>query len=233
MSNAVSPLSGASQVTSSTNSSTTAANAATPSLGQDAFLKLLVAQLSHQDPTQPMQGTEFVTQLSQFSMVEQSVAQSSKLDAITTQLGGIGNSQTTDLVGKRVTINGSSFSFDGTLAASASAQLSGNASDVKVTITDSAGKAVRTLDLGAKPAGTASFTWDGRDDSGQLAPAGTYSIAVSAKGASGSTVAATQNVSGVVTSVDFSKGYAQLTLDSGATAPISELVSVGTTAKTP
>jgi flagellar basal-body rod modification protein FlgD len=59
-----------------------AANAATPTrtgsltgvagsqLGQDAFLKLLVTQLRHQDPTKPMADTEFVTQLAQFSSLE-------------------------------------------------------------------------------------------------------------------------------------------------------------------
>jgi flagellar basal-body rod modification protein FlgD len=224
--------------TSASSSNTSAASSAgnSPTLGQDAFLKLLVAQLSHQDPTSPMQGTEFVTQLSQFSLVEQSVAQSSALSSVNAQLGGIGNSQATDLVGKSVTINGSSVAFNGSLPTSASMSLAGDATDVQVTISDSSGNAVRTMDLGAKPAGLASFSWDGRETSGNVAPAGNYTIAVKATGTNGSTVATTQNVTGVVTSVNFSQGYAQLTLDSGATAPISSLVSVSaspTTTKSP
>lgn len=247
MTSAVSPFSSSTAATSgitqtsagsASGSNTSAASSAanSPTLGQDAFLKLLVAQLSHQDPTSPMQGTEFVTQLSQFSLVEQSVAQSSALSSVNAQLGGIGNSQATDLVGKSVTINGSSVAFNGSLPTSASMNLAGNATDVQVTISDSSGNAVRTMDLGAKPAGLASFSWDGRETSGSLAPAGTYTIAVKATGTNGSTVATTQNVTGVVTSVNFSQGYAQLTLDSGATAPISSLVSVSanpTTTKSP
>ena len=51
-------------------------------LDKDAFLKLLVAQLQHQDPLKPMEGTEFVTQLAQFTAVEQGAAQTAKLDLI-------------------------------------------------------------------------------------------------------------------------------------------------------
>ncbi|HMF77685.1 MAG TPA: flagellar hook capping FlgD N-terminal domain-containing protein [Bryobacteraceae bacterium] len=49
---------------------------------QSTFLQLLVAQLKNQDPSQPMDGTTFVTQLAQFSTLEQSVASRQDLDAI-------------------------------------------------------------------------------------------------------------------------------------------------------
>ena len=47
-----------------------AAAAKPDALGRDAFLKLLVTQLQHQDPTQPQDDSEFIAQLAQFSSLE-------------------------------------------------------------------------------------------------------------------------------------------------------------------
>ena len=49
---------------------TTTTDAKRPALGQDAFLKLLVTQLQHQDPTKPQADGEFIAQLAQFSSLE-------------------------------------------------------------------------------------------------------------------------------------------------------------------
>ena len=54
------------------------------SLDYSAFLQLLIAQLKNQDPTKPMDSTQFVAQLATFSQVEQSVASNAKLDSLLT-----------------------------------------------------------------------------------------------------------------------------------------------------
>lgn len=55
---------------------------ATRDIGQDAFLKLLVAQLQNQDPTKPQDNGEFIAQLATFSSLEKLTEISNKLDAI-------------------------------------------------------------------------------------------------------------------------------------------------------
>jgi flagellar basal-body rod modification protein FlgD len=196
-------------------------------LDKDAFLKLLVAQMSHQDPLNPTQGTEYVAQLSQFAMVEQSVQQSTKLETLSAQMGGLANNAATDLVGKTVNVRGHGIAWDGTNATGSSVTLAGDAAKVTVQIQDGNGKTIRTMELGARPGGTVGIAWDGKDDAGQPVARGTYAAKVTASNAAGQTVNASQDVTGKVTKVSFDKGYPELLLDSGATAPVSDLVSVG------
>jgi flagellar basal-body rod modification protein FlgD len=215
-----------------TSASTSAATAPTQALGQDAFLKLLMAQLQNQDPLQPTDGTQFVTQLAQFTSVEQQVAQSTTLGNIATQLQGLSNSNASDLVGKTVTMGGGGMQWDGSFAVTSNVTLQGPAQQVTATIKDGQGNVVRTMQLGAEPSGALGVQWDGTDDSNQATPAGSYTVDVSAKDAQGNTVAVSQNVTGVVSSVSYDKGYPVLTLASGAAVPVSQLVSVGTSPAT-
>jgi flagellar basal-body rod modification protein FlgD len=68
----------------STAASASPTKSSASSLDYNAFLKLLIAQLKNQDPTQPMDSTAFVAQLATFSQVEQSIASNSKLDSLLT-----------------------------------------------------------------------------------------------------------------------------------------------------
>ncbi|MBI4952584.1 MAG: flagellar hook assembly protein FlgD [Myxococcales bacterium] len=195
-------------------------------LGKEAFLKLLVAQLENQDPLAPVDGTVFVSQLATLSQVEQSLAQSAKLDLISLQLTGIASNEAVSLIGKSVTVHGTTIAFDGASASGFAVRLDGAAAHVTVTLRDASGNPVRTLELGAQSAGPLAVEWDGRDDAGKLVPAGSYKVEVAARDEQDSPVGVSQDVTGVVIGVSFEKGYPEIILASGATAPISDLVRV-------
>ncbi|MDO9021151.1 MAG: flagellar hook assembly protein FlgD [Deltaproteobacteria bacterium] len=209
-----------------TNEAARAAAPASPTMDRDGFLKLLVAQLSHQDPLQPTEGTEFVTQLSQFALVEQSITQSNQLNVISTQVRGLSNNEAAGLVGQTVTIRGHGVAFDGAAATTSNVQLGAAAGRVTATLRDAHGRVVRTMDIGARQTGALAVRWDGRDDSGQTVPRGTYSLTVTAMTVDDREVTVTHDVTGTVTRVSFDQGYPELTLDSGASAPISDLVNI-------
>jgi flagellar basal-body rod modification protein FlgD len=79
---AIQPTSGAGSGTSTTSSPAATQN----NLGQDAFLKLLVAQLQNQDPTSPTDNSAFIAQLATFSSLEQLTQISKQVSSISTLL---------------------------------------------------------------------------------------------------------------------------------------------------
>ncbi|MBL8581133.1 MAG: flagellar hook assembly protein FlgD [Rhizobiaceae bacterium] len=75
-------------------------NAQKTAVDYQSFLRLLVAQMKNQDPTNPMDSTQYVAQLASFSQVEQSVQINGKLDQL---LQSSALSQADDLIGNQIT----------------------------------------------------------------------------------------------------------------------------------
>jgi flagellar basal-body rod modification protein FlgD len=100
----------------STTSTSPTSTASASSLDYSAFLKLFIAQLKNQDPTQPMDSSQFVAQLATFSQVEQAYSTNSKLDSLLTSNS---LSIADQVIGRTVT------SADGTV--------SGKVASVKIT----------------------------------------------------------------------------------------------------
>lgn len=204
----VSSTSSASDALSATTSSSTGST----TLGKEDFLKLLVTQISNQDPLNPMDNTEFVAQLAQFSNLEQSITTNDHLTNLENAQVSLNNAQVTSLVGKTITANGSHIALTGGAPTDLTYSNTSAAANVTVTIKDAYGNTVRTIDLGAQAAGLHTAVWDGKNDGGTMQPDGTYTITVSATDASGKAVETSTQVSGVVTSVTFESGSARLVI---------------------
>lgn len=70
-------------------------------LDKDDFLKLLITQLTHQDPTQPLEDKEFIAQMAQFSSLEQITNMNTELAKMS---GRLMSSQAVSLLGKVVSV---------------------------------------------------------------------------------------------------------------------------------
>jgi len=203
-------------------------------MGKDDFLKLLVAQLKNQDPLAPQDNTQFVSQLAQFSSLEQGMGVNDRLDKMMLQNQGMANANVVNMVGSIATVRGSLLTTDGSgIGAPVSFSLGGAADKTVVQIQDASGKVVRTLDMGGRPAGITKITWDGRNDDGTVQPAGTYAVAIKATDKDGNAVDVSQETSGTIMGVSFDKGYPVLQLSNGVSAPVSDLLRVQSPPKTP
>jgi len=150
-------------------------------LGQEQFLKLMTAQMTHQDPTKPMQNGEFLSQMAQFGTVSgiQDLQQSFKDFAAS--ISSDQTLQAASLVGRTV----SAPSEEGLLAAGGeikgTVDLPASSANVNLKILDPlTGDVIRIKSLGGHSAGTVPFVWDGMNDKGNLASPGVYKVQVEA-----------------------------------------------------
>lgn len=196
-------------------------------LGKDDFMRLLVAQLSHQDPLAPSDPSQFVSQLSQFSSLEQLVNMKAGLDLLAiTQTAGT-SAQMVSFIGKSVEFDGAEMPWKkGSPPANVSWKIPSDAEEVTVTVRDSAGSAVRTEVLGPRNAGTYDYAFDGKKDGGAELPDGTYSVEITAKNANGDSLAVSQRSTGSVTGVTFANGYPQLILADGRTIGLAQVIQI-------
>lgn len=171
-----------SSVLSTMNSTSTTAESSTSASDelQDQFLTLLTTELQNQDPTDPMDNSEMVTQLAQISTISSIEDVTSTLEGISGQISASETLQASALVGNGVLIDGNTIQVDDGVTTPFGVTLDSDADSVTVTIKDSSGTVVRTLDEGGMSAGTQSLSWDGLQDDGTTAADGAYTFSISA-----------------------------------------------------
>ena len=203
-------------------------------MGKDEFLKLLVAQMSNQDPLNPAQGSEYVAQLAQFSSVEQLVEMNTRLDGMGSGQAAMlrelqnGNSASllgaTGLIGKSVEATGGRALLEngkGTF----NVRVDGAAAAGMLTIRDAQGNVVRRMETKALDAGAHPLEWDGQDDAGKTLPDGPYTATFEATDAAGQPVSARTFTAGTISRVGYAGGALTAWIGSMA-VPLSTLTSV-------
>jgi flagellar basal-body rod modification protein FlgD len=202
----------------------------TPTLGKNEFLQLLITKLQNQDPLRPMDDEDFITQLAQFSTLEQmnniaeGIAEANQLDYL--QMQSINNAMASGLVGKDIEANYSSLYVDKDNSPKLSFTVDLYAPTVEFTIKDADGNVVATLVEEDVQPGKHTLEWDGKDDSGQRVPEGHYTVEAVAYDANNETFTPELMLVGTVEAVTYRDGAAYLRVD-GVEIPLGDITAIG------
>lgn len=140
----------------------------------DTFLQLLTAQLRNQDPLSPLDSTQFVEQLASFSAVEQQIETNNRLDELTSNLTASSLEGASSWIGRYVETQSGAARFAGeTLSYRIPESSLGDASEALVSNADGDIVYRETLSAGQK-----EFTWDGRNEAGDMVSHGDYAVVV-------------------------------------------------------
>ena len=129
-------------------------------LGQAEFLKLMTAQLQNQDPFAPMDNGDFIAQMAQFSTV-------TGITEINTNLTNLGDklepnriATAASFLGTSVLVPGDKVSPDDKGQIHGVVDLPASSANVGLTITNSRGEIVKTIELGSQNKGLVGFSWE-------------------------------------------------------------------------
>jgi flagellar basal-body rod modification protein FlgD len=187
------------------------------------FLQILTTQLKNQDPLNPMDSSQFTSQLVQFSSVEQQIQANKNLETLISAQAGNSAAGSVNYIGRTVAATSDSVGLSNGQA-TINYALDSNVAQNSITISDSNGRTIRSL-TGETGQGAHSITWDGKDASGNTMPDGTYKIALTATNADQTAATGSIGISGTVTGVTLIDQKPMLAIG-GVTVPVANVLSV-------
>ncbi|TBR09304.1 MAG: flagellar basal body rod modification protein [Lysobacter sp.] len=194
-------------------------------LGQADFLRLMTEQLKNQDPLKPLEGTQMLGQLAQFSTVQGIENMQAALGAVASVMESDQTLRAATLVGREALIEADTVQ----LAAGAGVNgevIATTSGAIQVEIVDASGQVVRRMPLDASGAGPVAYRWDGTTDAGTTAPAGAYTVrAVAGSGADARALAV--RVAARIDSVSIEPNGLMLNLAGIGQQPLSAVRRIG------
>jgi flagellar basal-body rod modification protein FlgD len=143
-------------------------------LGKDDFMTLLLVELQHQDPTEPMDSDKILTQTSQLATLEATDNTNQALEDLAKALGNTQQFSMVSAIGKTADIGSNAIALDEGSDTNFEIYFPDDIEQGGVQITDVNGNVIKTLDVGTNPKGVYQFTWDGTDASGNSVDSGIY-----------------------------------------------------------
>lgn len=195
-------------------------------LDQGDFMTLMLAQMQAQDPLKPTDNTQFMAQMAQLSSV---AGINDMKESISDLANSMSSSQwlnASGLIGKTVLVPSETVGLSQGTPITGQVSLDTSAQNVRVDILTKSGELVRQVNLGAQPAGTLNFQWDGTDNNNLALPNGNYTLKATAIRGSTSEALPT-SVQATVGSVSMSGGSTQLDLGPMGSVKLSDVKAVG------
>ena len=145
-------------------------------LKQEDFLSLLTKQLAQQDPFKPVSNDQMIAQMASFATVDGIGKMNTQFESLNSAMTSNQALQASSLVGRDVLVPGAAGVKKDDAGMAAMVKLPSSVENLFVRIEDEMGQLVRTMDVGAKPAGDNRVEWDGKDQNGNPLPAGKYKV---------------------------------------------------------
>jgi flagellar basal-body rod modification protein FlgD len=204
-------------------------------LGKDDFMTLLLVELQHQDPTEPMDSEKILTQTSQLAGLESAENTRKALEELTATLGTSDQFASVAAIGKRADLGSDAIAHDEGDVSSFEMYFSEDVTSGTIEISDLEGNVISTIDiaqqkdangnlLSTRDAGVYQFDWNGLDAQGNSVESGIYRVNATYKSSDGGTY--TSRVGAYpIESVRFENGETLVKLGSSY-VPLSQVVEV-------
>ena len=151
-------------------------------LGQADFLKLMITEIQNQDPFKPVDNSDFVAQMAQFSSVSGLEQLQTSFSQLATSMTSNQALQASTMVGRTVSVASNAAVLGGNNGVNGSVTLEESSLNVVVNVLNDANEIVKSIQLGPQAAGNIPFAWDGTGLDGYRLPAGRYNLSAEAKG---------------------------------------------------
>jgi flagellar basal-body rod modification protein FlgD len=145
-------------------------------LDKDDFMTLLLVELQHQDPTEPMDSDKILSQTSQLASLEASDNTNKALEELAASLAATNDFSTISAIGKTADLGSNTIVHDEGSTSSFEMYFPADVEQGSVQIVDGSGSIVKTLEVGTNPSGVYKFDWDGTTNVGGSAEDGLYYI---------------------------------------------------------
>lgn len=145
-------------------------------LGKDDFMTLLLVELQHQDPTEPMDSEKILTQTSQLAGLESSENTNKALAELAATLGGTQQFSTIAAIGKTADLGSNAITYDEGSSSTFEVYFPSDIQQGSVQVVDSSGSLIKTIDVGTNKSGVYQFDWNGKDNNGNETNSGVYYV---------------------------------------------------------